>query len=237
MRKIRTITVLMLIVFIAVCITGCSDGGQQSSKAQSAVSEASDTSEQSSEVSKDQSGSERGLTNFHVKKKTEQSQTEPESETLVLYFSVTGETVKTAQKLAAAIDADIYEIIPKVQYQDYDLNVHDSDSRANKEMDDPAARPEIEDNIKNLNSYKTIYLGYPIWWEEAPRIMSTFVETHDLSGITVVPFCTSLKSDIGDSAKKLAELTGQGNWVEGRRFSGDEAEAELKSWAEKAVNS
>lgn len=227
MTKKRAFSIILLMLAVIMCFTACSGGdtSEESSAAAQGVSGPSLSKDNKTDVS-------GAISAFHVKKETEQEQTRPQSNKLVVYFSATGETMNTAKKIAAAAGADFYEIKPKVAYTDGDLNIHDSDSRANKEMDDPSARPELKEDIKYIQEYKTVFIGYPIWWGEAPRIMSTFVETHDLDGKTVIPFCTSLRSDIGDSAKKLSELTGKGNWLEGKRFSGEETAQQVKEWTD-----
>ncbi len=110
---------------------------------------------------------------------------------------------------------------------------YQTDCRANKEQNDKTARPEIANPIASIDSYDTIFLGYPIWWGDAPRIMSTFVEAHDFSGLTVIPFCTSGGSGIGRSGSNLASQSGSGNWLDGDRLDGDISEDELKTWISK----
>jgi len=126
---------------------------------------------------------------------------------------------------------DLYEIIPKEPYTDADLNYNDSNTRATREQNDPDARQEFEPiEIDIENSYSTIFLGFPIWWGREPRIMDTFVESYDFSGITVIPFCTSGSSGIGNSGTSLSEKAGSGIWLDGNRFSGSVIEDDLKSW-------
>ena len=138
---------------------------------------------------------------------------------LVAYFSATGTTKRVAEKIAEITGADLYEIEPKNPYSDADLNWNDRSSRSTKEMDDPSVRPEIGSFDIELSEYKTIYLGYPIWWGDAPRIMSTFVEKYKFDGIKVIPFCTSGGSGIGRSGSNLANLAGTGDWSRGERLN------------------
>lgn len=149
---------------------------------------------------------------------------------LVAYFSATGTTKRVAEDIAALTNADVYEIIPAAPYTDSDLNYSDSQSRASTEMTNPEARPEIGSPAISLEGYSTVYLGYPIWWGDAPRIMSTFVEAYDFDGLTIIPFCTSGSSGIGRSGSNLAEQAKGGNWLNGRRFSQDVSTAELQAW-------
>lgn len=150
--------------------------------------------------------------------------------TLVVYFSATGNTRSVAEKIASITNADIYEIKAAQEYTEADLNWNDSDSRTTKEQNDASARPEIGSDPVSLEGYKTVYIGYPIWWGEEPRIMDTFVESCDFSDITMIPFCTSSSSGIGRSGQNLADNAGSGNWLEGARFSGGASEDELESW-------
>lgn len=160
---------------------------------------------------------------------------EAHSDTLVAYFSATGNTRGVAEKLAALTGADLYEIAPADPYTGDDLDYGNSQSRTSLEMDDPDARPEIAGEPLDLAGYTTLYLGYPIWHGEAPRILATFVESHDLSGLTVRPFCTSGGSGIGRSAEGLKALADEGTWLEGRRFSADVSDVELQAWIDEAA--
>ena len=153
-------------------------------------------------------------------------------DTLVVYFSATGTTKAVAQTIAAITDADLYEIQPSQSYTSEDLNWRDNSSRSTKEQNDKNARPAIGSEAISLTGYTTIYIGYPIWWGEEPRIMDTFVESYDFDGITVIPFCTSSSSGIGRSGKNLADYAGSGTWLEGKRFGAGASESELRSWIE-----
>ena len=141
------------------------------------------------------------------------------NEILVAYFSATGTTKKVAEKIAELTNADLYEIVPSDPYSDADLDWHDNNSRSTKEMNDSSVRPEIGSSDINLDQYKTIYLGYPIWWGDAPRIMATFVEKYNFDGKKVIPFCTSGGSGIGRSGSNLGNIAGSGNFVNGERLN------------------
>lgn len=151
---------------------------------------------------------------------------------LVAYFSATGTTKAVAEKIAGITDADLYEIVPASPYSSADLNYDDSRSRATVEMNDPDVRPEIGSETISMEGYSTLYLGFPIWWGEAPRIMSSFVERYDFDGITVIPFCTSGGSGIEAAREQLEKQAGSGSWLSGERFSGSVSESELRSWIE-----
>ena len=162
----------------------------------------------------------------------EEESTEPAEGVLVVYFSMTGTTRGIAEKIAAITGADIYEIKAAQEYTSDDLNYNDSETRATVEQKDPTVRPEIGSDPISLDGYTTVYIGYPIWWGEEPRIMDTFVESYDFEGKTVIPFCTSGSSGIGNSGEHLKENAGSGNWLEGQRFSGSTTEDELRGWIE-----
>ena len=152
--------------------------------------------------------------------------------TLVAYFSATGNTEGVAELLQTALDADLYEIVPEVAYTSEDLNYSSDDCRANQEQNDPDARPAIDGSVENMDSYDVIFLGYPIWWGEAPKIISTFLESYDFTGKTIVPFCTSGSSGIGSSAEHLAGLAGSSTWLEGACFAPGASQEEVAAWVD-----
>ena len=151
---------------------------------------------------------------------------------LVVVFSATGTTKAVAEKIAAIEGADLYEIIPAEPYTEDDLNYYDRSSRSMTEQSDKSVRPEIAGEPLDLTGYTKVYVGYPIWCAEEPRIMDTFAESYDFSGLTVIPFCTSGSSGIGKSGKNLAEKAGTGTWLEGKRFPGGATEADVQKWIE-----
>ncbi|MBQ6438897.1 MAG: flavodoxin [Mogibacterium sp.] len=151
-------------------------------------------------------------------------------DTLVVYFSATGTTKGVAEKIASITGADIYEIKAAQEYTSEDLDWNDSDSRTTHEQNDKSVRPEIGSDSISLEGYSTIYIGFPIWWGEEPRIMDTFVESYDFDGKTMIPFCTSSSSGIGMSGKNLEANAGSGNWLDGERFGGGVSEEELQAW-------
>ena len=120
----------------------------------------------------------------------------------IIYFSATGTTKKVAEYIKNETNGDLIEIIPSEKYTDSDLNYGNNNSRANKEQNDSKARPEIKNNI-NTDDYDVIYLGYPIWWGDVPKIILTFLDNHNLDGKTIIPFCTSGSSGINGSLSTL----------------------------------
>ncbi len=155
----------------------------------------------------------------------------PASRILVVYFSATGTTKGVAEKLAEGLGADLYEIVPAEPYTSADLNYNDSRSRTSIEMNDPACRPAIAGELPDLTGYDTVFIGYPIWWGDTPRIVSNFVENVDLTDKTMAVFFTSGSSGLGSSMRHLEQQAGAGTWLEGRRFTGRTTVEELVNWA------
>ena len=154
----------------------------------------------------------------------------PSNKNLVVYFSCSGSTKILAQNAASAINADIFEIKAKIPYTSADLDWHNKNSRSSIEMNDESVRPEIADKISNFDQYKTIVIAYPIWWNQAPRIVDTFIESYDFTNKTVVPICTSGGSDIIASENFLKTLAPGAKWIDGKRFYTSTSVDELKSW-------
>lgn len=155
--------------------------------------------------------------------------TNQDHKTLIVYFSATSTTKRIAYDMANLLDADMFEIHAEEPYTSADL-AYGTGGRADREQEDPSARPAIKGRIKNLNQYETILIGYPIWHGKAPRIISTFLDTYDLSGKTLLPFCTSHSSDIEESITELKALHNEVTWLEGKRFSKDSSKEELETW-------
>ena len=162
---------------------------------------------------------------------TEDAPAEPSSQSTVLVVSssATGNTRQLAERIAALTAGDLVETIPAQPYTAEDLNYNDSTTRATVEQNTPDARPEIANEI-SLDGCTTLYLGYPIWWGQAPRIMSSFVESHDFTGMTVIPFCTSGSSGAGRTGETLGEQAGTGSFLSATRFEASVTEAELQKW-------
>ncbi len=155
-----------------------------------------------------------------------------ESKSLVVYFSATGTTKVLAEKIAGAAGAAIYEIVPKIPYTSEDLN-YNSDCRANREQQDDTARPEFEPIAVNMEDYDTIYLGYPIWWGTMPKIINTFLETYDLSGKTIMPFCTSGGSGISSSVAAIGSICPNAEVKDGMRGTASTTSAQIEEWIAK----
>lgn len=154
--------------------------------------------------------------------------------TLVVYYSATGRTGAVAGYIANALNGDTFEIVPAEPYTSDDLNWTDSNSRVSREHDDPALRTmELDETIvDNWEDYDTVFIGYPIWWGIAAWPVDTFVKANDFTGKTVIPFCTSSSSGLGESGGLLAELAGTGSWLEGRRFSSGASADTVTAWVD-----
>ena len=164
-----------------------------------------------------------------------QASEQEEDRMLIVYFSATGNTESLAQTIAEVTGADIYEIIPEEPYTDEDLNYSDDSCRANQEMNDPDARPAIAGEIENIDEYDTILLGYPIWWGTMPKIINTFLDTYDLSGKTIMPFCTSGSSGITTSVADIREICTDSEVTDGFRGSSSTGRADIEEWLEEGI--
>lgn len=150
---------------------------------------------------------------------------------LVAYFSASGETARLAQTIARVARADCYEIRPAQAYTDADLNWHDDQSRSSVEMKDPSCRPAMADALPDLARYDTIFVGFPIWWYQAPRIIQTFLESADFSGKTVIPFATSGGSGMGRTQEILQNsCPTQAVFLPGRRLSSAASLGAIRNW-------
>ena len=156
---------------------------------------------------------------------------EQQSRTLVVYYSATGTTQAIAEQIAALTGADIFSLEPVTPYTDEDLNWRDRESRVVKEREageKPVELVSVE--VEGWDNYDTVYIGYPIWWQDASWVMDAFVEGNDFTGKTVIPFCTSQASGYGESGAHLAEKAGTGNWIDGSNFYGTATEEEVSDW-------
>lgn len=155
--------------------------------------------------------------------------TAPKAKNLVVYFSCTGNTKAVAEKIAELCDADLYEITAAQPYTAEDLNYNNSNCRANREMNDENARPAIGSQTIDLSGYDTVFIGYPIWWGTMPRIINTFLDTYDLSGKTVMPFCTSGGSGVSRSVSDIKKAESKADVRDGLRASGAN-DRNLEKW-------
>lgn len=211
MKKITK--VLLGILAATTVLTGC---GQ--SAASSSSSQQNDTQASSDTSTGDASTTDTGSS----------------GKTLVIYYSATGNTKAVVESIADKTGGDLYEVTPSDPYTDDDLDWTNDSSRVNREHNDESLQDVKFDSydIPNFDSYDTVFVGYPIWWGDASWVMKSFVKNVDFSGKTVIPFCTSSSSGIGDSGKNLAKTAGTGNWLDGQRFSENASADEVGSWVD-----
>ena len=203
---------VMLLTLMACGNTDASEGQKESSNPAAVPSE-------QGEVQQDEAGQEMP-----------QQEIDMDTKTLVVYFSCTGTTKPLAEYAAEILGADLYEIVPEEPYTEADLAYY-TNGRADREQEDPDSRPAISGSVDNMDQYETIVIGYPIWHGQAPRIISTFLESYDFAGKTIVPFCTSHSSGIGSSASNLHSLCPDSTvWSESRRFEAGTSKDTIAEW-------
>lgn len=152
--------------------------------------------------------------------------------TLVVYYSSTNHTENVAQSIAQLTGAELFELVPVDPYTSDDLNWSDNDSRVSREHSDESLRNVelVSTTVPNWEDYDTVFIGYPIWWGGAAWPVNGFVTANDFTGKTVIPFCTSSSSGLGESGSDLAKLAGTGDWQEGKRFSSGASQADVQAW-------
>ena len=149
---------------------------------------------------------------------------------LVAYFSASGETAKLAKTIAGVVDGDLFEIVPEVPYTAADLDWMDKGSRSTAEMNDDNSRPAIASKLTDMAQYDTVFVGFPIWWYQAPRIIETFLESYDFAGKTMIPFATSGGSGMGKTDSILMEICPAAVWLPGKRLQSNESTAAVQKW-------
>lgn len=230
MKKFATLLFSCLMAVSLVACTGNSES-EETNVSNTESSASKETSVQESGVDESESESKNAQSETETAELESEMDTETEgTKVLVAYFSATNTTEGVAEHIANGMNADLYEIVPEEPYTDEDLNYNDNNSRSTLEMNDPSARPAISGSVENMEQYDIVFVGYPIWWGEAPRIVSTFMESYDFSGKTIVPFCTSGGSGIGSSASNLEQLTSGATWLEGHRLNGSDSQDTIMEW-------
>lgn len=226
MKKMTTLFLSVLMIFsFAAC--GSQNNGNDVSTSRDANEGTQEPAQQSEEIP----------TETPTEASGEESAGELETtggKTLVVYYSATGNTEEVANYIVAATGADIFELEPVEPYSDDDLNWTDDNSRVVYEHDNPDAGAVelVASTIPDWESYDTVFIGYPIWWGIAAWPVDGFIEANDFTGKTVIPFCTSSSSGLGESGELLAEAAGTGNWQEGERFSSSDSEETVQAWVE-----
>lgn len=222
MKKLYAITLsFMLLLGLTAC-------GSQKQEAETTPppSEQTEPEETSAEPESSEDSAEE----------TEDSQTSvsEDGKTLVVYYSATGNTKDVAEAIAEITGGELFELEPVEPYSADDLNWRNNNSRVSREHDNENER-NVEltaDTVADWDSYDTIYVGYPIWWGIAAWPVDTFIKANDFTGKTVIPFCTSASSGLGDSGELLAEMAGTGEWLEGKRFRESVSTEDVRDWVE-----
>ncbi len=217
----KKIAAMLLTVLMAISLAAC--GGEKEPTEERVSDDGNNT--------ENFSGESMSTTNDSVENIPPEVTSEQEgTKILVAYFSATNTTEGVAEQIADSLSADIYEIVPEQPYTDADLDYHDDNSRSTIEMNDPSVRPAISGSVEDMEQYGIVFIGYPIWWGEAPRIVSTFMENYDFSGKIIVPFCTSGSSGVGSSATNLEALTDGATWLSGTRLDGESSHETIVEW-------
>lgn len=226
MKAKKILSMLLVGVTALGLLAGCSsntadnqmestDGAAQEDSQDTSSDNATQTEEQTSETGNTDTASGSG-------------------NVLVVYYSATGNTEAVANDIADATGGDLFEVEPAEPYTDADLDWTDDNSRVSQEYADESLRDVelVSTEVENWDSYDTVFIGYPIWWGIAAWPMDSFVKANDFTGKTVIPFCTSSSSGIGDSGNLLAEEAGTGDWQDGERFRSGADETDVQEWVE-----
>lgn len=210
----KVITIIVVVLLIGAALFGIYYGLNSKNKADDKINSSANNSLNSDKDSKDKTSSAKKI--------------------LVVYYSAQTHTEKVAKEIASNLNADIFKIEPKDVYTTDDLNWSNDKSRVSREHDDESLRNvELKTTkVDNWDSYDTVLIGYPIWWGVAAWPVNTFVKANDFDGKTVIPFCTSASSGIGNSGKLLEGDAGSGKWLSGQRFSSSPSTEDIKEFTD-----
>lgn len=208
MKKLSKIIVLIFSALLIFCLSACASENTSDNNTKT-------TPETQQSASTDENTDNAPASNSKI---------------LVAYFSCTGNTENAAQKIATATGGDLYAITPAEPYTADDLRYNDDTTRATKEQHDASIRPALAGTVDNFQQYDVIFVGYPIWWDQAPRVINTFLESYDFSGKKVIPFCTSGGSTITNSANQLKSTYNNMNWLDGRLIGRSTSQDEIATW-------
>lgn len=217
--KKKLLSIILAVVMTMGLLAGCGSSSDSDKTSDSSKSETSDTSGSSSSDNAQADDSKTSNSGGKI---------------LVVYYSATGSTKAVAETIADKTGGDLFEIEPKEPYTDADLNWSNDDSRVSKEHDDESLRDVelVSTTVDNWDSYDTVFIGYPIWWGIAAWPVDNFIKNNDFTGKTVIPFCTSASSGMGDSGKLLEKMAGTGNWQDGERFRSGASDSDITSWVD-----
>lgn len=228
MKKRRIISILLTFIMAVGVLAGCGSGTSKNNGADNSSTNNNQTASSVTGTGESSSSSSNSSSNAAV------TPSSTAKKTLVVYYSATGSTKAVAQTIAEEAGADLFEITPVKPYTSDDLNWSNNSSRVAKEHDDENLRNVELTKVKpdNWDSYDTVFVGYTIWWYIAAWPVNNFVKGNDFSGKTVIPFCTSASSGLGDSVNLLQKMAGTGTWQKGQRFSSGASASEVKKWVD-----
>lgn len=226
--KKRLLSLLIAGATIVGLLSGCGAAKDESNNSSTTQTESS------AQVTDEPSEAAKSGTDETMEASESGANETTEGKTLVVYYSATGTTEKVAGMIADATGGELYEIEPVEPYTDEDLDWTDSDSRVSREHENEDERDVelVSTTVDDFEDVSVVYLGYPVWWGIAAWPVDNFVKNNNFSGKTVIPFCTSSSSGIGDSGNLLAEMAGTGNWLEGERFSSSASAEDVRAWIE-----
>ena len=235
MKKIYAILLCAVMVFSLAACSGQNEQSSQGSDASNSSAEESTPPESSSQAAEQPSELSEPASSeapSDISSEEPSDPVEAGGKTLVVYFSATNNTEAVAGYIADVTGADLFELVPVEPYTSDDLDWTNRDSRVSREHDDESLRAvELENAIPdNWDEYDTVFIGYPIWWGSAAWPVDGFIDANDFTGKTVIPFCTSSSSGLGQSGELLRDAAGTGNWLEGQRFQSRASEDEVKEW-------
>lgn len=235
MKKISSL--IMTLTLCTFVLTACgisNDQPQSSANVQDQLAVESSTSNSESLENEEESvaGDTQEASDNSTEQQNEDNTDEPTGKVLVVYYSATGNTKAVAEVIEDYTNGDTFELIPVDDYTDEDLDWTKDGSRVNREHEDESLQDIelVSTTVENFDSYDTVFIGYPIWWHDAAWPVNNFVKNNDFSGKTVIPFCTSSSSELGESGTNLAAMAGTGDWQEGQRFSGSVGEDKVREW-------
>ena len=231
-KVIALIVVIILLVIIGAVYFMNQNSSQNANENQEGLAQTETNNKTNNNMTATDGNSEA---NSNEVATPEDNNTETEGgRTLVVYYSAQGHTQEVAQKIANNLGADLFEIVPVNEYSSADLDWTDDNSRVSREHDDESLRNVelVSTTVDNWEEYDTVIIGYPIWWGIAAWPVNTFVAANDFTGKTVIPFCTSSSSGLGQSGELLAEEAGTGNWLEGQRFRSNPSDSDINAWTD-----
>lgn len=222
----KKIIVLIIVIILLAIIGGVIYFTSQNSNESENANNNQENSAEQTEAGNQTSNS--------VGTENEDNTTAGTGKTLVVYFSAQGHTEEVANKIANNLGADIFELEPVDAYSSDDLDWTDSNSRVSQEHEDESLRniELVSTSVENWEDYDTVLIGYPIWWGIAAWPVDTFVKANDFTGKTVIPFCTSSSSGLGDSGDLLAEEANSGDWQDGHRFRSNPSDSDINNWTD-----